>query len=306
MHPASSLIVFTTLSGAGFGLMVWLGLGFGPDGSLFGFVGCGLASLLAGIGLVASLWHLGNPQRAWRALSQWRSSWLSREGVLAIATLGAFGLYALAWIAGYGRIPWLGWAAALLAGATVYATSMIYGTIKAVPHWSKTPTPVLFGGYALAGGALALAALAAPFGEPSRESVMLTAALLVAAAALAIWWTLRAQRIGLDADGSTPETAIGLPHLGRARLLEAPHSSPNYLMKEMVFRVGRKHAEKLRRFAFAGAFVVPLLFLILAATLPFASLLLLALPIHLAGVAASRWLFFAEARHVVSLYYGYR
>lgn len=307
MHPASSIIVFTTLSGAGFGLMVWLGLGFGPQGIGFGFVASALALVLAGVGLVSSLWHLGNPQRAWRALSQWRSSWLSREGVLAVATLAAFGLYAFLWIAGFGRVVPLGLLAAALALATVYATSMIYASIKAVPRWSKSPTPILFLAYALSGGALAFVASALPFASLTTVEIFATAVLLFVAGGAGLWWAKRSSSIGLDADGSSPETAIGLPHLGRARLLEAPHTSPNYLMKEMVYRVGRKHAVKLRRFAFLAAVALPLFLLgIAAAFYSLAPILLLALPIHLLGVAVSRWLFFAEAEHVVSLYYGHR
>lgn len=307
MHPASSIIIFTTLSGTGFGLMIWLGLGFGPSGVEAGFVACALALALSGAGLLASLWHLGNPQRAWRALSQWRSSWLSREGVLALAALTAFGLYALLWVAGAGRLPWLGFIAAGLSAATVYATSMIYAGIKAVPRWSKSPTPLLFLASALAGGALALISALFPFIEVSPWELLAGVALLLFAGAIAAWWTVRARATALSADGSSPETAIGLPHLGRARLLAAPHTSPNYLMKEMVFRVGRKRAGVLRRIGFSAAFLLPLLLLAgVLAIPPLAPLLLLALPVHLLGVAALRWLFFAEAEHVVSLYYGYR
>ncbi len=307
MHPASSIIVFSTLSGAGFGLMAWLGIGLGPDDPAFGFVACGLALAMAGIGLLASLWHLGNPQRAWRALSQWHTSWLSREGVLAVATLAAFGLYALLWVAGAGRFLALGILAALLALATVYSTSMIYGSIKAVPRWAKSPTPFLFMAYAIAGGALALASVELPFTVIPASLIAASAVLVLLASAAAIWWTARAQGTPLGADGSSTETAIGLPHLGRARLFEAPHTSPNYLMKEMVFRVGRKHAETLRRLGFGAAFIFPLLALgLTAAVPPLSPVILLALPVHLLGVAASRWLFFAEAEHVVAFYYGYR
>jgi sulfite dehydrogenase (quinone) subunit SoeC len=307
MHPALSIIAFTTLSGAGFGLMVWLGLGFGPSGTSFAVVACGLAIALAVVGLASSLWHLGNPQRAWRALSQWRTSWLSREGVLAVATLIAFGVYALLWVAGAGRVLPLGILAALLALATVYATSMIYASIKAVPRWSKAPTPLLFLAYAIAGGGLAFAAAAVPFRNVSAPLLTLLAGLILIAGAAAFAWTERASHIGLDADGSTPETAIGLPQLGRARLFEAPHTAPNYLMKEMVFRVARKHAQKIRRIAFNGAFIFPIICTGLGVISPsLAPALVAALPVHLLGVALSRWLFFAEAEHVVSLYYGYR
>jgi DMSO reductase anchor subunit len=307
MHPAASIIVFTTLSGAGFGMMAWLGAGFGPDSAASGFTACALALLLAGAGLLASLAHLGNPQRAWRALSQWRSSWLSREGVFAIAALAAFGAYALLWVIGIGRLAPLGMLAALLAMAAVHSTSMIYASIKAVPRWAKPPTPLLFLAYAIAGGALASAAAAQPFADLEPSLLAIDAALIVIAGGVALWWTIRAIGTSLDADGSSVETAIGLPDLGRARLFEAPHTSPNYLMREMVFRVGRKHARKIRRLALMAAFIIPLLLMGLTAAAPSLSpTLLLALPVHLLGVAASRWLFFAEAEHVVALYYGYR
>ena len=94
MHPAVSVIFFTVMSGAGLGMIFLIGLGFPVDASaawvfLIGVVGGGLAVA----GLLASTFHLGHPERAWRALSQWRSSWLSREGIAAIATLILFGIY---------------------------------------------------------------------------------------------------------------------------------------------------------------------------------------------------------------------
>ncbi|RMF39291.1 MAG: dibenzothiophene desulfurase, partial [Alphaproteobacteria bacterium] len=75
MIPAVSLIVFSALSGLGFGMMVWLGLGYGPQLGWHVFLACALALGAAAGGLVASLWHLGSPARARFALSQWRSSW---------------------------------------------------------------------------------------------------------------------------------------------------------------------------------------------------------------------------------------
>src|SRR5262245_36733713 len=88
MHPALSVIFFTTLSGAGYGLLIWSALA-----ALFRWAGAGsllacvvLALVLVTIGLFSSMAHLGKPLRAWRAFSQWRTSWLSREGVMALAT----------------------------------------------------------------------------------------------------------------------------------------------------------------------------------------------------------------------------
>ena len=90
MHPTFSIVLFTTAAGAGFGLLFLLGigvpLGLLPPDPLFGLAGLGTAFVFAVGGLVSSVFHLGRPERAWRAFSQWRSSWLSREGVLSVAT----------------------------------------------------------------------------------------------------------------------------------------------------------------------------------------------------------------------------
>src|SRR5215475_805849 len=103
MHPAYSVILFTTASGAGYGLLAWLALagmlGLVPAGRWLGIVGFGLAFALITAGLLSSTAHLGRPERAWRAFSQWRSSWLSREGVMALLTYVPAGLLALAWVA---------------------------------------------------------------------------------------------------------------------------------------------------------------------------------------------------------------
>ncbi|MDH3582039.1 MAG: dimethyl sulfoxide reductase anchor subunit, partial [Hyphomicrobiales bacterium] len=102
MHPAYSVILLTTASGAGYGLLILLSLygllGFVPAGRWLGFAGFGVAFALITIGLLASTFHLGRPERAWRAFSQWRSSWLSREGVLATMTYVPTGLFALGWV----------------------------------------------------------------------------------------------------------------------------------------------------------------------------------------------------------------
>ncbi|RMH45677.1 MAG: hypothetical protein D6686_17085, partial [Alphaproteobacteria bacterium] len=154
MHPAPSLIIFTTLSGFGFGLMAWLGAGIGPAGGARTLAAV-LALAAAGAGLLASLGHLGNPQRAWRALSQWRSSWLSREGVMALATLAAFAAGTLAELLGR-PAPVLGGLAAVLALGTLFCTAMIYAQLRTVPAWNTPLTPALFLAFALTGPAILL------------------------------------------------------------------------------------------------------------------------------------------------------
>lgn len=307
MHPASSIIVFTTLSGMGFGLIAVLGLGAAPSDGTVGLVACALAFILTGVGLASSTFHLGHPERAWRALTQWRSSWLSREGVLAVITLGIFAIYAALWIFGADRMTAIGILLALLSLVTVYATAMIYGSLKTVPRWCTGLTPICYLLFAMAGGALLAATVSAVLGNAAGDLALIGLVLMVAAwAAKFVWWS-RADRTTLATSGSSPETATGLGNIGKVRLLEAPHSSPNYLMKEMVYRVGRKHANKLRLLAGILGGAVPVIGLLIAAVSEgMAALLVLATLSHLVGMLAERWLFFAEAEHAVSLYYGHR
>src|SRR6187200_1326805 len=103
MHPAYSVIIFTTVSGAGFGLLIWLAfsllfLEVIPLQPLPGLIAFGLAFVLISIGLASSTLHLGRPERAWRAFSQWRTSWLSREGIMAVATYVPAGVAAIGWV----------------------------------------------------------------------------------------------------------------------------------------------------------------------------------------------------------------
>lgn len=303
MHPAPSIIVFTTLSGAGFGLMAVLALGLaglGQAGFLFAAV---LALALCSAGLVASLFHLGHPERAWRALSQWRSSWLSREGILSLATLAGFSAFAGARLVLGIQLPLLGLMTAALCAATVYATAMIYASLRAVPLWHSRLTPLCYLLFSAAGGTLLAAWIAASFG--ARAAALQWSALLLLAgawAAKALWWH-GGERRGWA--GSSPETATGLGSIGRVRLFEAPHTSPNYLMKEMVFRIGRRHARSLRAIAVGTGGALPALLVLLSLSVGTAwPLLLLAAFTHLVGLLAERWLFFAEARHAVGLYYG--
>ena len=104
--------------------------------------------------------------------------------------------------------------------------------------------------------------------------------------------------------GATMGTATGLGVIGGVRVLAPPHTGPNYLMKEMIHVVGRRHSRRLRRIAVALAAVIPGLILLFVPPIP--AVLAVAALIHLAGALAARWLFFAEAEHVVGLYYGAR
>lgn len=292
MHPAGSLIFFTVLSGLGFGWMAFLGLGYGPEtGGWEAFSRLFPAAALAAAGLSGSLLHLGNPRRAWRALSQWRSSWLSREGVFALAALGSFAIFAALWVFAGAKIAPLGALAAAFSALTVLATGMIYAQLKAVPRWRHWSTPALFLALSAAGGAL-LSGLFA-----------LSAGLLALSLAVQLVAWHEGDR-AFSRTGSDLGTATGLGSRGRVRLLEGPHTGRSYLTEEMGFRVARRRSRALRRVAVVAGYAVPAALLLWAAQGGPGAVAAPALVLHLIGVAASRWLFYAEAEHVQSLYYG--
>ena len=289
MHPAPSVILFSTLSGLGFGFLAFLGWGALQPSGWAAFCLWALGYGLAVAGLLASTFHLGNPKNALKAFTQWRTSWLSREAWASVATLLLLAPVALSDIFGLGLPPALGQVAGVLALGTVFTTAMIYTQIKAVPRWHHWLTPLMFLAFAVAGGAVLSGQVWAPL-----------ALLAVGAVLVALW------RVGDGAfarAGQTLGTATGLDRLGVPSVFDPAHTAGNYLKREMIFVVGRKHAAKLRKIALLLASVLPAALLLL----PFGVWgIALAAVVHLAGAMAARWLFFAEAEHVVGLYYGAR
>ena len=310
MHPAFSVVFFTTATGAGYGLLALLGLlgGFGviqPDFWL-GLVGMALALGLIAAGLLSSTSHLGRPERAWRAFSQWRSSWLSREGVASVATFIPAGLFGIGWVLLGKNGVWVavaGLLAAIGAAATVCTTGMIYASLKPIAQWHSRytlPAYLIFAGMT---GSVLLNALLQGFGVGS--AAVLIAALL---ATLAGWgWKFATWRYNDRLEiPTTANTATGLAG-GTVRSIEWPHTEENYLLKEMGFRIARKHAATLRRITQALAFATPAILLAIALALPWAfaaAASVLAALLQFAGMLVERWLFFAEAKHTVTLYYG--
>lgn len=287
MHPAASVIIFTVLSGAGFGLLAALGLGLTVVAGWQAFLLWGLGYALSVIGLLASTFHLGNPQRALLAFTQWRTSWLSREGWASVVTLTLLAPVALgAWL-GF-PVPWLGVAGAVGCAVAVLCTSMIYAQLATVPRWNHWMTPVSFFAFALAGGAI-------------LSGQRLAAILLCLALAPILIAGWRIGDAAFAARGVTLGSATGLGRIGTPRVFEQPHTGGNYLTREMIHIVGRKHVQRLRVIAVALAAVLPVLVLLVAGGPVACGLAAL---LHLTGALAARWLFFAQAEHVVGLYYG--
>ena len=290
MHPAPSVILFSTLSGLGFGLLAFLGLGMPAPTGWVAFVFFAIGYILAVGGLISSTFHLGHPERALKAFTQWRSSWLSREGICAVAALLVMAVYGAGLVFLGTRWAVLGYLGAVLSVGTVFTTAMIYAQIKTVPRWHNVTTPAMFLTICIAGGALLA----------GRTSLAMPLLALAGLAQIA-HWVLGDK--ALAQSGTTIGTATGLGDRGAVRAFEPPHTGTNYLLKEFVYVVGRKHAQKLRILAILLMVLVPLVLLLMGIN-HFTAVI--AVVSHLVGVFAARWLFFAEAEHVVGLYYGKR
>ncbi len=314
MHPAKSVIYFTTATGAGYGLFIWLAVlafcGLLPAASLFGFISMAISFGLIITGLLSSTLHLGRPERAWRAMSQWRSSWLSREGVMAILTFIPMSIFAVSWIflhKNSGSIALIGLLGAAMSLVTVFTTSMIYASLKAIPAWHNIWTKL---GYLIlslmSGGVLAMA-LCYVFGLTDAGYHMFLPVIILLFAGLiikALYWAF----IHSEKSVSTAETATGLGQFGKVSLAASPHGEDNYLLKEMGFKIARKHARKIRVIAILMGFIIPALLIALAmhhlsGSVKIAAIVLSALSC-MTGLLFERWLFFAEAKHAVTLYYG--
>ena len=311
MHPALSIIFFTTASGAGFALVLLIGLGV-PLGLLPANAGFGLAVLatafvLAAGGLVSSVFHLGRPERAWRAFSQWRSSWLSREGVMAVATFVPSAVFAIGWIlfgATSGIIGLCGILAAALAAGTIACTGMIYASLKPIHQWHNPWVVPNYLALGLMAGFLLLDLIerfwvASPVGT----------AILTLLAVVAAWCFKEAYWRFIDTTSapSSVASATALGRGGRVQMLEPPHTEENYLLQEMGYQIARKHRVRLRGVARVAGFALPALLTLVAligsggtGTLA-AALAVLSVAL---GLVVERWLFFAEAKHTVMLYYG--
>ncbi|HTZ37784.1 MAG TPA: DmsC/YnfH family molybdoenzyme membrane anchor subunit [Stellaceae bacterium] len=307
MHPALSIVFFTTASGAGFGLLTLTGLGAPlgllPQNPWFGFAALATATALAVAGLLSSFLHLGRPERAWRAFSQWRTSWLSREGVLSVLAFLPAAVFAAGWLllgrtGGFAGL--CGILAAALATASVFCTGMIYASLKPIRQWHNgwvVPNYLLL---ALMAGLLLLDLIVRFWAVPVAIPIMTLAVLGLA------WWSKEGYWRFVDtaAAPSTVASATGLGLRGAVRLLEPPNTEENYLLKEMGFRIARKHRLRLRLVARLAAFAVPLVATLVALATGVIAAAAIAVLSAALGLVVERWLFFAEARHTVMLYYG--
>ena len=307
MNPAFSVVVFTVIAGAAQGLVVALAIQF-----LAGFhVATGFAALvlvvaavMLVVGLGSSFLHLGRPERAWRAATMWRTSWLSRE---VIALPGFIGVVALWWLAASAGASALWVATFLPAIALVTAallwlcTAMVYACIRFIEEWAHPLTFVNFVLIGLASGFLLSTALAASWGDTEVVRRFGLAALALTLLA----WAFRALALHRNAalrHRSTLQSATGIrsPRLVQTSM---GMSAGSFNTREFFHRASQVALRRIRVALFVLGFALPSLLAVVAIVTGSTFAWWLAVIIQCPGLLADRWLFFAQAKHPQNLYY---
>ena len=259
-----------------------------------------MALVLSVAGLVASFFHLGRPERAWRTATMWRTSWLSREVIALPLFMGTLFLWTGAHALGTGYTLALGVLTALACVVLFVCTAMIYASIKFLQEWASPFTLVNYALLGLSSGCTLATALAG-LQAPELVGPFGAAALLFTAAGLVSRWLslLRNARL---APRSTLQTAIGIRH---PKITQRAQGFMGGSFNTREFFHG-KSPGALRgvKWAFlVGAFLVPLALLALGLVSASAGLLVLAFAVQYLGLLAERWFFFAQANHPQNLYY---
>jgi DMSO reductase anchor subunit len=308
MHPAFSVIFFTVASGAGFGLFSLLFIAdtfkLGGGFSQGQLVAGGLMAMgLVVFGLLSSTFHLANPKNAWRAVSRFRTSWLSREGVFAIVFMPLALIYLGSIM--FDAPQWLrvvsGFLTAVMAWITVFSTGMIYACLKTIRQWNTPLVPANYLALGYASGSLLILLGAVVAGIDTTPYIAMSALILSIAAVLKAIYYFWIRSPGLS---PTINTATGLTR-AKVKLLDTGHTHGTFLTQEFGFQIARQKAGLLKIVVFVVGFVLPGLMLVWVFNQQGAHVAaIVAAAAGLAGAAVERWLFFAEARHVVNLYHG--
>ena len=290
MHPAPSIILFTILSGFGFGVITWIGIlqYFSMVSSLEVISFSILGGFFAVIGLISSTFHLANKKNAIKSFSQWRSSWLSREAVASVICLSlVFINISFVFFEKY-SLSLVGIMASIFSFITVFTTSMIYAQLRSIPAWNTMLTPLIFLSASILGGAILL-----------KQDYALYGLVFFSVIQLLFWVYSDSSEKNMKTNLST---ALGFNENNSIRSFDKAHTNQNYLLNEMVYKVGRKHSKRIRYISFLFAVLIPSGLMLLNNNDSYLAAFIFSF-LHLLGLYFSRWLFFAEAVHVVSFYY---
>lgn len=321
MNPALSVIFLTTLIGVGQGLFTavfasevysTLNILPKPDKSIY-FMGSCISVAFLALGLLASFFHLGHPERAWRAASQWRTSWLSRE-VIALPL-------AMFFIAAYGLIHYfefnvvlfnikssliidltlaVGTIAVVAILALFLCTGMIYASIRFLQEWATPLTVINFTLFGMASG-LCFSTVFAYIYIPNLTSIYAVWAIVFTVAA----FFTRAASLIRNAKikyRSTLKTAIGVKH-SRITQRSQGFMGGSFNTREFFHGMSQTLMPNVKWIFLALVFPIPIALIVWGINKDMINFYLLAFVVQYCGLLIERWFFFAQANHPQNLYY---
>jgi len=322
MHPAFSIILLTTLIGAGQGLFLALYTGQlysvfkllpVQNPSQFYVLGSLIALALLVAGLVSSFFHLGRPERAWRTASRWRTSWMSREVIALPAFMTA--------VAGWGLIHLMDWnpvifiyhetfeidlsllvgaVASLLCFILFLCTGMIYACIKMLQEWA---TPLTVVNYTLFGGASGFM-LATVFAAWQGSGMTLFFGVWAVILTVLAFFSRSASlfRNSHLKHKSSLETAIGIRHSQIEQKAQGSMAG-SFNTREYFHGASRRKYKSVKWLFLLLVFPLPVLLLVVGLTANMVAVLGAAFLVQFMGLLLERWFFFAQANHPQNLYY---
>ena len=308
MHPSKSIIFFTVISGTGYGIFIGLlfnilfvEIVYTLEYKLF----LSLVSFLMILaGLLSSTLHLGHPERAWRAFSQWKTSWLSREGLAAIITFIPMILFYYFWLTNIKGYILLLILTSVFSIITIFCTGQMYASLKTIPSWNNplvTPLYVLNG---ITIGSLFVYSLNFFYDHNlNLFEKFIYIIIIINFLSKVIYW------ISIKKKSNTNiETAVGIKS-NDITFFEGPHTGKNFLTTEMINTISNQNSNFLRMVVCILSFITPLYMINQYATLvtdPFILKISMFIMFILAliGMIIERYLFFIQSKHVVGLYYG--
>lgn len=323
MHPAFSVIFLTTLIGAGQGLFIALSLVefyaalrlLPEHGSQYYAVGAGISLILLVLGLFASFFHLGHPERAWRAAAMWRTSWLSREVIVLPALMGIVLLYGAVHLIGLnpvlftlpGNVPvhltlLLGLIGALVSIILYVTTAMIYACLRFLQEWHS---PLTVSNYTLLGLASGFTLAAAHAAHMAVELVhFLSVGALILTVLGFISRTASLIRNARLKQKSTLQTATGIKHPNIVQKSQG-FMGGSFNTREFFHGMSEMFVRSVKWIFLVGVFLIPTILLLVAIFMrgDVSTVLVSAFVIQYLGLVAERWFFFAQARHPQNLYY---
>ncbi len=321
MHPAFSVIFLTTLIGVGQGMFLALYTGesyaavnlLPAQDHAFYYLGSIVSVVLLIAGLIASFFHLGHPERAWRSATRWKTSWLSREVIVLPVMIGA--------VTVYGFVHYMGWDLSVLginegkpggltlvigAGgvlatfALFVCTGMIYACIKFIQEWATPLTVVNYTLLGTASGFILATVFAAIYAPELRNfyggwSIIITVFAFVTRSASLI----RNARIRYR---SSLRTAIGVRHSTITQRSQG-FMGGSFNTREFFHGAQQWLFKSIKWIFLLMVFVLPVILLTAGMNTDGKSLLVTAFVVQYVGLIAERWFFFAQANHPQNLYY---